>query len=230
MPGYITLYSRTDSKRNFDDDIVSELYQNALDDCFDLVEKGYNAYLIDSEKVFSADETIITAGICGHIESIIAKYRLPFDIVPEYFVYSEKIKKGKLMPKKAKRFDLRILTWNAKNETIKFGVEAKILADKNFKSKIALNLIKEYVQDAGMGKFINKIYDQSTYNDGFMLGYILNGGIENILRKINDRITITYSENEHLTNNKKHFISSYLDNGKQKILYHILLDFSVLVN
>lgn len=230
MKGYISQYNRTDSSRKYDNDVFAVLYQDVLVECFELVEKGYKAYLIDSEKEFSDDETIITAGICGDIETIIAKNKLPFDIVPEYFVYSEKIKKGKLSPKKARRFDLRILTWNKNNETLTFGVEAKLLAEANHNFKNATNLVKEYVENKGMGKFINKIYDQNAYNDGFMLGHILNGKTKNIVEKINNRISSTYSANEHLTKYKKHYISNYTDNGRRKNLYHIFLDFSALVN
>jgi len=230
MSGYISQFGRANSVNNFDNDIVSVVYQKYLDECFEVMENGYKSYLMDTEKEFSTDETLITAGICDHIENIIDTSKLPLDIVPEYMVYSEEIKKGKLTPKKAKRFDLRILRWNEENAKFKFGVEAKLLAETNYNSKNASNLIKEYVEDAGMGKFINKIYDQKSYNVGFMLGHILNGKTENIIPKINDKITSTYSIAEQITDYKEHYISHYLDNGKRKNIYHIFLNFSVLAN
>ena len=81
-----------------------------------------------------------------------------------------------------------------------------------------------------MGKFINNIYDKNAYNDGFMLGYILNGAIENIKDKINEKITNTYSLNEHLVENENHYISKYFDDKTVKKLYHFFLDFSSLYN
>ena len=80
-----------------------------------------------------------------------------------------------------------------------------------------------------MPQKINKIYDKSAYNDGFMLGYIINGKTKNIVQKINDKISITYSTGEHLTKKKDHYLSSYPDNGKRKHLYHIFLDFSAII-
>lgn len=180
--------------------------------------------------MFSPNETQITAGIYDHICNIIIAGKLPFDVVPEYFVYSEEIRKGKENPKKAKRFDLRILTWNQSNDKFNFGVEAKLLAERNYKSKVASKLIKEYVEDAGMGKFLKNLYDPASYNDGLMLGHILNGKLDNIIRKINDKISNTYSIQECLSKRTNHYISNYADNGKRKNLYHIFLNFSTLAD
>jgi len=230
MKGYISQYKKSNFQNLFDEDIFVALYQSILNNCFSLIQDGYIQYITDSEKLFLPDETQITAGICGHIEDIINKQKLPFDIVPEFFVYSNDIRKGKKNPKRAKRFDLKITTWNQSNEKFKFGVEAKLLAENNHGSKIATTLIKEYVEDAGMGKFINNIYDPNSYNEGVMLGHILNGEVENIMKKINDKITSTYSNQECLSPHNNHYVSNYADNGKKKNLYHIFLNFSTLAN
>lgn len=230
MSGYISKYKSSEIQSNIDSDIVLVLYQNVLRDCFGIIESGYKGYLLDSEKAFDSDETLITAGIYGHIENNIKSNELPFDIVPEFYQYTDKIRKGKESPKKAKRFDLRILSWNNQNKTVKFGIEAKLILESNYKTKKATSLINEYVEDAGMGKFINNIYDKKTYDIGFMLGYILNGDIKNIKEKINEKITTTYSTNEHLVENENHYISKYVDDKTVKNLYHFFLDFSSLCN
>jgi|LSQX01.2.fsa_nt_gb hypothetical protein len=230
MEGYISQYKKSASHNTFDEDIFSKLYQNILENCFGLIENGYRGYLADTEKVFSADETQITAGIYDHIETIINTEKLPFDVVPEYPIYSKEIRKGKKSPKKAKRFDLLILTWNKDNEKFRFGVEAKLLAETNYKTKVASTLIKEYVEDAGMGKFIKNLYDPNSYNKRLMLGHILNGTTESIVKKINERIITTYSIQEQLDEYGKHYISSYAIEKKRRNLYHIFLNFSTLVN
>jgi len=230
MEGYISQYKKSASQNTFDEDIFSVLYQNILGNCFGLIENGYRGYLADTEKVFSADETQITAGIYDHIETIINTEKLPFDVVPEYPIYSKEIMKGKKSPKKAKSIDLLILTWNKDNEKFRFGVEAKLLAETNYKTKVASTLIKEYVEDAGMGKFIKNLYDPSSYNERLMLGHILNGTAESIVKKINERIINTYSIQEQLDEYGNHYISSYANEEKRRNLYHIFLNFSTLVN
>ncbi len=219
--GYISEHSKSIHTNTLDGDIVHLLYQNVKQDCIKLIENGYNNYLIDTDKVFSEDETIITAGLYDHIDRIIDEVDLPFFIVPELHQYTTPIKKGKLNPNKAKRFDL-LFTHLQYKPRLKFGVEAKLLAETNTATKKATTLIKEYVENAGMGKFINKIYEE----DGFMLGYILNGETDKIVPKINLKITDTYTVKEHLTKHKNHYLSTYNLDGKQKELNHIFLVFS----
>lgn len=190
-----------------------------------LIEKGYNNYLADQDKRFLADETRITAGLYDHIEAIINSETLPFEIVPEYPEYLYDIKKGGKNPKKAKRFDLLIVTWNTDNTKIKFGVEAKLLIETNTSTKNATFLTNEYVGDTGMGKFIKGIYGY----DGFMLGYILNGETDQIIGRINLKITSTYSDKEQIGKSQRYYLSNYTLKGKNKELYHIFFDFATLV-
>lgn len=223
--GYISDHNKSINTNTFDNDIVHVLYQNVKQDCMELIENGYKNYLIDREKAFSPDETTITAGLYNHIEKIIGEVDLPFTVVPEFHEYTATIRKGESNPNKAKRFDL-YFTHFQYLPRFKFGVEAKLLVEQPTSTKNVNFLIKEYVGDAGMGKFLNQIYE----DDGFMLGYILNGKTENIVDIINLKIATTYSTKEQLSKHKKHYISSYTSRNKQKELPHIFLDFSIFLN
>lgn len=231
MRGYISEYKKT---RNVNEKISNEIflafYTNVLDDVFKLIESGYDNYLSDEKKKFEADETVITAGLCGHIENIVELNKLPFDVVPEYYIYTKDIKSGKVNPNKAKRFDIRILTWNKQNQKLKFGVEAKLLSEFNYKTKKASYLINEYIGDKGMGKFINRLYDESAFNEGFMIGHVLNGSVNSIVEKLNEKITKIYTKKEKLNFKNEKFSSTYSDKEIRKKLYHIFLNFSTLAN
>jgi hypothetical protein len=76
-----------------------------------------------------------------------------------------------------------------------------------------------------MGKFIKGIYE----DDGFMLGYILNGDTNKIIGNINLRISSTYSEKDNLRLSGKYYISTHNYDKKSKELVHIFLDFSSLI-
>jgi len=219
--GYISEHIKFVNTNNLDKDIVCFLYQNIKNDCIELIDNGYKKYISDAEKIFSINETIITAGLFDHIDNIIDEIGLPFVVVPESHQYTKEIREGKINPNKAKRFDLHFTHFQIKPR-IKFGVEAKLLAEQSIPSKSATSLINEYVKDAGMGKFINKIYE----NDGFMLGYIINGKTDIIVSKINLKISTTYSVKEQLFKHKNHFISSYSCDNNRKVIDHIFLDFS----
>lgn len=114
--------------------------------------------------------------------------------------------------------------WNKNNKQRKFGVEAKLLAEFNWNTRNANNLSKEYVEDAGMGKYINGIYYTNNYNDAIMLGYYINGNVSKIVEKLN-----VYSSVEILFNSESHYISNYIFQDKSKKLNHIFLNFSKLV-
>lgn len=225
--GYISDHNKFIHTNTFDKEIVYILYQEIKDECIELVINGYNDYINDDKKIFVIDEETITAGLSGHIENRIDNEELHFEIVPELRQYSKDIKSGLIKPRKAKRLDLRITNFQLIPKR-RFCIEAKLLAETNTFSKNANRLINEYVEDAGMGKFINQIYDKELFDDGFMLGYILNGSTDGIVDKINLKIAITYSTKEQLFKHKKHYISSYSFSGNLRELYHIFLDFSNL--
>lgn len=219
--GYISEHSKSVNTNTFDSDIVLKLYSDVKNHCAEVIEQGYQNYLTDIEKVFAEDEATITAGLYDHIQTIVETDDLPFVVVPEFHQYTIPIKKGKVNPNQAKRFDLHFTNLNYKPR-IKFGVEAKLLAETNTSTKRAAFLINEYVENAGMGKFIKGIYE----NDGFMLGYLLNGKTENIVGSINLKISSIYSAKEQLNKSTRNYISAYTFNGKLKELYHIFLDFN----
>ncbi|MBS4040869.1 MAG: hypothetical protein KGZ81_09765 [Flavobacteriales bacterium] len=223
--GYISEHNKSINTNSLDNDIVLKLYVDVRNHCAEIIEQGYQNYLTDSEKIFSEDETTITAGIYDHIQTIVETDDLPFIVIPEFHQYTTAIKKGKVNPNKAKRFDLHFTNFNYKPR-IKFGVEAKLLAETNTTSRSATFLTNEYVEDAGMGKFIKGTYE----DDGFMLGYILNGTTDTIVVNINLKVTSTYSVKEQLSKSKKHYISTYTLNGKEKELYHIFLNFPKHLN
>lgn len=223
--GYISEHSKSVNTHTLDSDIVLQLYRGVRNHCAEIIEQGYRNYLADSEKVFAADETIITAGLYDHIQTIVEEDDLPFTIVAELHEYTKSIKKGIINPKKAKRFDLHFTNFYYKPR-IKFGVEAKLLADMDTSTKNANTLINEYVEDAGMGKFIKGIYQE----DGFMLGYILNGEADKIVGKINLKITTTYSVKEQLSKLTKNYVSTYTLEAKDKELHHLFLNFTTSVS
>lgn len=219
--GYISEHNKSINENFIDSEIALTLYKDVRNHCTEIIERGYLNYLSDSTKVFSEDETIITAGLYDHIDAIIDEDELPFYIAPELHQYTKPIRKGEVNPNKAKRFDLHFTNFSCKPR-IKFGIEAKLLAEINTSSKRASFLIREYVEDAGMGKFVKGIYEI----DGFMLGYVLNGNVNNIVGSINLKISTTYSVNEILTKNRKNYISLYSFKGNLRELFHIFLDFS----
>ncbi|HNT70966.1 MAG TPA: hypothetical protein PKI83_04855, partial [Bacteroidales bacterium] len=84
------------------------------------------------------------------------------NIVPEFPEFTNSIRNGKVKPRKAKKYDLCFIHFQSK-PIVFIGVEAKLLIEENYKNKNANSLIKEYVEDKGMGKFINNIYKSANF-------------------------------------------------------------------
>ncbi len=227
--GQISDYNNFIYTRQYDRDIVAAIYKELKDECIELIYGGYYNYYSDTEKVFMVDEEVITAGIYGHIQTIIDEKELHFEIADEFHLITKKMQKGKIKPKKAKRFDLRITNFQLVPK-YKFGVEAKLIAEESTSTKSATTLINDYVGDKGMGKFITGIYDESFFDEGFMLAYMLNGKPEKIVDKINLKITSSYSVKGQLIKIEKYYISTYSLDSNERELRHIFMDFSSLSN
>jgi hypothetical protein len=196
-------------------------------DCLQLVSSAYNDLIADQSYLFQPDETAITAKLYGEIEKNIRKDDLNYCISPDPFEYTDDIIEGRVSPKKAKKYDLILENWNNKNK-VKFGVEAKLLVETKYKNKRGTTLVREYVSDAGMGKYIKNIYQRK----GIMVGYVLEGTISKIISRINTEVTAVYNHH-HLLNlvdddlyPLETYLSIHSSGGENLLLYHLMLDFN----
>lgn len=196
-------------------------------DCLQLVFSAHKKLMADEVYLLQPDETRITAKIVGEIEKLILKEDFSYSIIPDPFEYTEDIIEGRISTKKAKKYDLILENWNNKNK-IKFGVEAKLLVETRHKNKRGTLLVKEYVSEAGMGKYISRIYKRK----GIMVGYILEGSISAIITNINTEVTNVYSDKHTLkkVNNlfypEETYLSIHVLSDEDLLLYHLMLDFS----
>jgi hypothetical protein len=210
-----------------DKGIIQQIKETFKANCINLIIEGYNKYLNDNEKLFTIDEPTITAGLYNHIENQIYLTDIPCAIIPEY---TDAIRKGRIKPKKAKKYDLCFIHFQLK-PSIYLGVEAKLLVEDNYKNKNAKILVAEYIEDKGMGKYINNIYEK----EGLMLGYVIQGKSSNIVEKINLKITEAYTLNDILKHTNKFnktepYICISNHDRTKKLLIHIFLNFEQLCN
>lgn len=133
------------------------------------VEERYSAILID------------------HIENYCPEYsRLTgqtWDVIREYYHDTEQVRKGQADPRKVPRIDIVISTWIAIGEQkIKFPFECKLLSDnKN-------ELIKLYVKEGIIDRYLTEKDYSSAQPSSGMIGYILQGKHEAIVTKLNEQI------------------------------------------
>ena len=184
--------------------------------CTTLFIEAY--YTSKSNKSISLDfhENDITAILHSYIDE--NPKRLIWNIAtnPEshLFVNSENYTKG--FAAKFPRIDMRFVNiWQ--------GVEYKYFMEaKNLKSNDA-NSKRRYIE-TGIDNFLNA---GSYYNcDGFLVGYILEGNVENCKDGINNLLKKDKRENEKIEKISSFLsIDSHFSSHEKKNIYHLFLDF-----
>ena len=140
--------------------------------------------------------------------------------------YTDEIREGKKRIHTAKRYDLCLRSSTLTR--VEFGVKPSCV-ENYFMGKIATTLIREYVSDAGMRKYIDGIYKQR----GCMIGYVVEGEVLRTLLKKSMLEIRTSLTNEQclIRDNSKKFqhrdiYKSEHPNKLDYILYHLMLQFN----
>lgn len=150
-------------------------------------EKKFN--LTDEEPRFSA--TLI--GYMRKIKNEKPNCALRFD--QEYTIYDDEMLDGIGDPKTAPRIDIKISgAWVEEDQY--YGIEAKILVEKNWNTRRAKYLQKRYI-DTGIDNFVNGNYSHKV-NVGCIAGYVVQGSGKAIVKKINEMLCVENRDAEQL--------------------------------
>jgi hypothetical protein len=164
-----------------------ETYKAFEKSLFKLIGEAFIAIKTDNVEC-DLDETLISTSLFHALELMASKDHLPLTVTPERHEITEEISLGKKTGLHAKRYDIFLNNWDYQN-TIKYGVEAKLLTEANVGKRNSNYLLKEYLSEAGMGKFIGGVYRER----GCMIGYVLQGKVHMIVKKLNHLIETTHN-------------------------------------
>ncbi len=199
--------------------ISNNIYLSIKLECITFIYQAHKEYIADTSKIFKPDEIQITAGIYGKLEKI--EEAKSYKFIYDNKQLTNEMLRGTKTPKKARLSDITIFKYHFSGQRFDFDIEAKLLGEQSVGSYSCTDLVREYVKEAGMGKFLKSIY----HNDGFMLGYVINGKSENLIPKINIKIADTYSIEEIIKPKDEYYISNYTATSP-KVLHHLFLDFA----
>jgi len=136
-------------------------------------------------------EDTFTINLVDDIQTMIYKYRLYWNVLPQKFLYTPEMKTGEENSNKAVKIDIELSNWHlSEDDRIYFVWECKLLADINLIRNRILRekhrrLIPEYVTE-GMVRFLDEHWKYSSeFDDAGMLGFVLYGAIEEIVNAIN---------------------------------------------
>ena len=184
------------------------------------------------EAIYEKDwkETRFSAHLIGYMRKIRDDKDWNLRIDPESYLYREGILNGLEDPDTAPRIDFKI-SGGWVQEDIYYGIEGKILVEKNWQTRNASKLRARYI-DTGIDNFVNGRYSVEVPR-GCIVGYVVQGAVAQISQKINNLLIYRGRKDECLAgvesiNNCPDCYKSAharITDKKQLNLYHIFLDF-----
>jgi len=194
---------------------------------FELISLAYKTIRTPGPIKENPDEPLISTQLFHALKVVSSKEEIPLTIIIENPEITDQISCGVKPLITAKKYDIFFESWNSKLSVV-FGIEAKLLIESEFRGRKVSTLIREYVSDAGMGKYINGLYKRR----GCMIGYIIEGNIPNIVGKINNQIEKVFNNKQCVKKDnslKYKHKEIYKSQHKGKLnydLYHLMLDFN----
>ena len=186
--------------------------------CIHYVIQGYKR-AITFGILTLVDEEDISDLLVTHTEFCLEEDGISVDVDAERRDRTIPVDGKSVRAKKRRRFDFVFKSFERPTMREMFTAEAKILKlnDKD--------LMKKYISEKGMRKYINQVYKKP----GFMIGYVKEGVVNEIIVKLNEVITVdsTYKATEKLflQNPIGSYLHFYKSEHENINLDHLMLNF-----
>jgi hypothetical protein len=214
-----------------DTDIIASFQEAFEHNCLSLFGDAYLHISKTMNITIDWEEENISANFLNYIDHSERAIGLNINISDEHRLYNASILSGSIKAKSASRIDFKLTTnWTQNLKRLDYFIEAKNLIEfdcpkRGRKTKlIAKENHKRYIE-TGINNFITKTYPQN----GCLTGYVLQGDIGRIVKKINVYLNYLKRDSEQLVNIKSNipslpyfYISSH---ASGLILKHFFLDF-----
>ena len=225
--GYLKGYGNISKAANHHLELPSkEVFEAFQVQIFDLIHMAYIKIKTPEPSKENPVETLISSNLFRALKDVVRMEKIHLTVTPERHEITDEIAFGVKNAISSKSYDIYFENWYFKHP-IEFGVEAKLLIENNIMNRIASTLVREYVSNAGMGKYINGIYEKR----GCMIGYVVEGDIPNIIIKINVQVEKVMNKKQCLTRDsrlKSKHKEIYKSQHQGKLdydLYHLMLAF-----
>lgn len=187
--------------------------------CCRLIIEAY--YTSTNEKIIQLDwnENDISSEIHRHIKENPLRKKWRFSTNVEAHIPNENIPKEKGFADRDLRIDFRLTTFQ-KSEEYEYFFEAKNLKQNDTALK------RRYIK-TGIDSFVNK-----KYENGSLVGYLLEGKIDATISGINSLLTKDKRNTETLNPISNKLLKSYYESTHSDIgtLKHLIFDFTNISN
>lgn len=198
---------------------VNEKFRNAFEQkCFRLIIEAYEISLTEKRIQLDWNENDISHELYEKIDSSLQRLKWSIFVSREFYL-TQNVNKVKGFADHLPRIDFRMSHIFAMQE-YKYFCEAKRLKEKD------KGLKRGYIKD-GMDRFISKKYPL-----GCMLGYLLQGKIDETVKGINFLLAQDKRNTEILKSRNNNLLKDYYESNHLAIgtLKHLILDFTILSN
>ena len=196
-------------------DIVFAFRKGFEDRCYQLLIQAFNSSV--TEKIIQTDwdENDITSELHEHINSNPLRLKWEISTNVESHLQKENIDKKKGFASKLPRIDLRFNRISS-NLEYTYYFEAKNLKENSSKLK------RRYIK-TGINNFISK-----KYENGSLVGYLLEGDLNNTVQGINKLLKKDKRNLEYLVRKEMPIHNNYYESEHREIgiLKHLIFDFS----
>ena len=184
--------------------------------CVTLLVTAYNTSIANADYLVSWDENDFTSMLEKSLEKDPQRVKWQINCTTEKHLHENVIQNYKGYANKESRIDMRLSTFSSTDEYF-FYIEAKRLKESDNR------LLKRYV-DTGIDHYLTKKYPQ-----GVLLGYLVEGRIDNTVQKVNGILVKNNRANEILVRkphniHDQYFESTHYDFG---VISHFVFDFTV---
>ncbi len=212
--------------------IVSEIEECFVNNCLTLFGEAYLYIKENKEITVDWDEENISAFFFEFIDKSETAIALNINISDEHRLFYADILDGKKKAKTASRIDFRLTTnWSEQKKRLEYFVEAKNLIENDCskggrKTKINAQKNQERYIKTGIDNFVSGKYPPRSC----LVGYVLQGNPNEIVKKINNHLLMNGRATEQLQ-----IFESYIQNlqfcyhsnhTNDYLLKHFFLQFS----
>ena len=199
--------------------IVASFKRGFEEKCFQLITESYVSAMETKVIKLNWDENDITSELHELIKE--NPLRLKWSIVTnvEQHLPKDDIEKEKGFAAKLPRIDLRLVTINSSLE-YEYHMEAKNLKEKDH------GLKRRYI-DTGINSYVSK-----KYENGCLLGYVLEGALHKTVYGINKLLKKDDRELEFLKPKPYNYHDKYYESAHpdDMVIKHFMFDFTSLVS
>jgi len=214
------------AKSNF---IIEKVNSSFESKCLTVLVKSYNNCIKNKSYSKDWEEKTFSSHLVSLMNKCDVALKYEMIITKEEELEDDEIDNGLKSADEANPIDIRFHNVWSKEERLNYIIEAKNISSSQWNktngSRVnASQQQTEYITK-GVDRFLTGHFKDKR---GCMLGYVVNGSLENIIEKVNAKISLSKNVSENILHK-----NMFIDNHKifetkhsQKILKHLFFEFS----